>query len=73
MSFLELLSNKLPDCKIAICKELTKMNEKVVVGTSKEVFDKFRKNSKNLLGEFVLVVEQYNTDQKNHLLKWKMK
>ena len=64
LSFLEFLSNKLPDCKIAVCKELTKINEKVVVGSSKEVFDKFKKNSKNLLGEFVLVVEQYNTDQK---------
>ena len=56
-SFLEILSKKLPDKKIAVCKELTKINERVFEGKSIEVYNEFKKNLKNSLGEFVLVVE----------------
>ena len=56
MTFLEILSNKIPYRKIAVCKELTKINEKVFIGKSNEVFREFKQNSKNALGEFVLIV-----------------
>tara|TARA_Y100001970_G_scaffold21066_1_gene23943 strand:- start:9790 stop:10635 length:846 start_codon:yes stop_codon:yes gene_type:complete len=57
LSFLEILSNKLRERKIAVCKELTKINERIFIGSSDEVYKEFRKSSKNTLGEFVIVVE----------------
>ena len=65
--FLEMISSKIPDRKIAVCKELTKINERVFVGTSAEVYDKFKENTKNSLGEFVIVVEEENTNKKKPL------
>ena len=65
--FLELISIKLPDRKIAVCKELTKINEKVFVGSSAEVYNKFKDSSKNSLGEFVIVVEQENRNKQKSL------
>ena len=35
------------------------------MGTSVEVYDKFKENNKNSLGEFVIVVEEENTNKKN--------
>ena len=60
------MSTILPDRKIAVCKELTKINEKVFVGPSVEVYNKFKESSKNALGEFVIVVGE-NTNRKNSL------
>lgn len=57
LSVLEIFNKKIIDRRIAICKEITKLNEKVFIGLSNEVLKKFTKTSKNLLGEFVVVVE----------------
>ena len=65
--FLEMISKKLPVRKIAICKELTKINERVFVGESVEVYKKFKESSKNSLGEFVVVVEEENINKKKSL------
>ena len=62
--FLELFSKKLKNRKIAVCKELTKINERVFVGSSIEVYNEFRQSSKNSLGEFVVVVEEKISDRK---------
>ena len=67
LSFLEILSKELSDRKIAVCKELTKMNERVFIGSSLEVFKEFKQSSKNSLGEFVIVVEEQNIDTKKSL------
>ena len=67
LSFLDTMSIKLPDRKIAVCKELTKINEKVFLGTSSEVYNKFKQSSKNTLGEFVVVVEEEYTNRKKSL------
>ena len=67
LSFLEILSKELSDRKIAVCKELTKMNERVFIGSSLEVFKEFKQSSKNSLGEFVLVVEEQNIGKKKSL------
>ena len=61
--FLEILSKKMPNRKIAVCKELTKINEGVFVGPSTKVYNKFKENSKNTLGEFVVVVEKDSTNR----------
>jgi len=65
--FLDMISSILPERKIAVCKELTKINERVYVGSSFEVYNKFKENSKNSLGEFVIVVEEGVTKKKNSL------
>ena len=62
-----MLAITLPDRKIAVCKELTKINEKVFIGSSVEVHNKFKESSKNSLGEFVIVVEEEKTNREKSL------
>jgi 16S rRNA (cytidine1402-2'-O)-methyltransferase len=54
---LELLSEEIEHRIIAVCKEITKLNEKVFIGPPHEVLKKFTENTKNSLGEFVIVVD----------------
>ncbi|MDC0342824.1 16S rRNA (cytidine(1402)-2'-O)-methyltransferase [Alphaproteobacteria bacterium] len=65
--FLEMIGTTLPDRKIAVCKELTKINERVFAGPSVEVYNKFKERPKNSLGEFVIVVEEENSNKKDSL------
>ena len=62
-----MISKILPERTIAVCKELTKINEKVFVSPSVEVKNKFKESSKNSLGEFVIVVEKELTKKKNSI------
>ena len=64
LSFLKIFSSEVPDRKIAICKEITKINENVFVGNSKKVLKDFEKSSKNALGEFVVVVKGVSDSKK---------
>ena len=57
LSLLDVMMIKLPKRKMAICKEITKINEKVFVGFPAVVSEKFKNDKKNKLGEFVIVVE----------------
>ena len=43
--------------KIAVCKEITKLNEKVFIGSPKKILAEIEQEAKNKLGEFVIVVE----------------
>ena len=54
---LETLQKKLNERKISVCKELTKFNEKSFRGYAKEIIEEFKQNKKNILGEFVILVE----------------
>ncbi len=58
--FLEILAINLFNRNIAVCKEITKINEKVFVGMPQMVLKNFRKKTKNVLGEFVVVIEGNN-------------
>ncbi len=51
------LEKKLPDRKISIAKELTKINEKVFRGVAKNVGDQLSLKKESFKGEFVIVVE----------------
>ena len=62
---IEAISSEMPERKLAVCKELTKINEKVFVGPSKNVFEEFKKSRKNSLGEFVLVLEGKKIEKKS--------
>ena len=54
---LETLQKKLNERKISVCKELTKLNEKIFRGYAKEIVEEIKKNKKNTLGEFVILIE----------------
>jgi 16S rRNA (cytidine1402-2'-O)-methyltransferase len=50
---LRLLAEALPDRRVAVCRELTKVHEEVLTGTASEVLDRLEQQR----GEFVLVIE----------------
>tara|TARA_Y100001970_G_scaffold293594_1_gene441450 strand:- start:2879 stop:3700 length:822 start_codon:yes stop_codon:yes gene_type:complete len=52
----ELLNNKV-NRKISVCKEMTKMNEKIFRGEIDSVLKNISSKKNNLKGEFVLVIE----------------
>ena len=58
------LSEVLPDRKISVCKEITKLNEKVFYGFPKKVLNAILSNKKYSLGEFVVVVEGEKNNSK---------
>ena len=66
LSALEMLAEHVNDRKIAICKELTKLNERVFVGNASEVLIEFTQDKKNELGEFVIVVDGVYVDKEAH-------
>ena len=57
LSLLEELSKEMTVRKIAICKEISKINERVFVGKPQDVLTSFNKSKKNSMGEFVVVVD----------------
>ena len=62
--FLDCLENIMAERSIAICKELTKMNEFVFRGTSSNVKNKILEDKENIKGEFVAVIDRQTL--KNH-------
>jgi 16S rRNA (cytidine1402-2'-O)-methyltransferase len=55
--FLEILLKANIDRKIAVCKELTKKNERVFRGCIKEIIDEINKDKINFRGEFTLLIQ----------------
>ncbi len=62
--FLELIYINSKNIEVAICKELTKINEAVFRGNAKNMIDKIINDEINLKGEFTLVVGIDNTASK---------
>ena len=66
---LTVMSVLLPTRKVAVCKEMTKINEKKFYGFPQEVLNVILTDKKYCLGEFVVVVEGEknirNVDKKN--------
>jgi 16S rRNA (cytidine1402-2'-O)-methyltransferase len=56
MKTLESLNEKMPDRKIVVGRELTKIYEEVVRGEVKQVFEFFKNNEEKIRGEFVVGV-----------------
>ena len=65
---LETLQKKLNERKISVCKELTKLNEKIFRGYAEEIIEEIKQNKKNVLGEFVILVAGEG-EKSNHLEK----
>ena len=56
LKFLEILDDFQIDRNIAICKEITKKNERVFRGEVKKIIIELKKNKDNLRGEFVVII-----------------
>ena len=56
ISFLRLVHINSKNIEVAICKELTKINESVFRGNVKKMIDKITNNEINLKGEFTLII-----------------
>ena len=54
---LMVISSLFPTRKISVCKEMTKLNEKIFYGLPNEVLKMLLSNKKYSLGEFVVVIE----------------
>ena len=64
LSFLEILINNNISREIAVCKEITKINEFVFRGKTNKVMDDLNKNHKNFKGEFVLLIKGKEKNKK---------
>ena len=53
---LKTIEDLLGDRIISVCKEITKINERVFRGNAKNILLEINKNNKNKLGEFVILV-----------------
>jgi len=58
------MSQMLPDRKVSVCKEITKLNEKVIYGFPAKVLNVILSDKKYTLGEFVIVVEGKKNNSK---------
>lgn len=63
LSTLKLFSEKFPDRKIAVCRELTKIHQEINRGTCLEVYE-YYKNKENIKGEFVIILEKAEKEEK---------
>jgi len=64
---LGVLEKKLGNKKICLCKELTKINEKVFRDSAKNILKKINENKKYALGEFVIIIGGNNENNSNKL------
>tara|TARA_Y100000590_G_scaffold232958_1_gene262421 strand:+ start:1137 stop:1967 length:831 start_codon:yes stop_codon:yes gene_type:complete len=64
---LGVLEKKLGNKKICLCKELTKINERVFRDSAKNIVKKINENKKYALGEFVIIIGGNNENNSNKL------
>ena len=64
LDFLKALASNSLKNNIAICKELTKINENVYRGRADSLIDQILSNEISLKGEFTLVIQKNDTKEK---------
>jgi len=57
IQLLEMLTKILPNRNISVCKEITKLNEKIFYGLPENILSKICSNPKYSLGEFVIIID----------------
>jgi len=57
MQLLEMLTEILPNRNISVCKEITKLNEKVFYGLPENILSKICSSPKYSLGEFIIIID----------------
>ena len=65
MLCLNMLDKKLGNKNICVCKELTKINERVFRGSAKNIIEQINNNKKYSLGEFVIIIKGTNKDKES--------
>lgn len=63
---LQLIKENLPNCKIAVAKELTKIYEQIIVNDISSVSDFFANNPDKIKGEMVIIIEKNHKDFKDY-------
>ena len=66
LDFLNEINNQKLKRKISVCKEITKVNEKIFRGEVNLVIEEISKTKSNLKGEFVIVIEGDKKEVKNN-------
>ena len=66
LDFLNEINNQKIKRKISVCKEITKVNEKIFRGEVSLVIEEISKTKSNLKGEFVIVIEGDKKEVKNN-------
>ena len=72
LHLLEILTEIIPVRVISVCKEITKINERVFYGLPKKVFTEMSSSPKYSLGEFVVIIDgekNIKDIEKNHISK----
>ena len=64
---LELLEKELPNIKVSICKELTKLYEKNYYGNITRVLEKLKSDEKATVGEYTFIIEKESIDKKEEV------
>ena len=66
---LEFISKFFINRKIAICKELTKINEMVIRTTTNQILEKIKNENIKIKGEFIIIIEGKNDKNANIINK----
>jgi len=66
-AFLELIAQNSRNIEIAVCKELTKINELIFRDSVKNIINKIINNKINLKGEFTLIIGSNDNKQKKSI------
>ncbi len=64
VEFLEIISSIDSQIKVALCKELTKINETIARTTAENIIIDIKNNKINLKGEFILVISSTKNKEK---------
>ena len=67
IQLLEMLTETLPNRNIAVCKEITKLNEKKFYGLPENILAKICSSPKYSLGEFVVIIDAEKNIEKNYI------
>ena len=67
IQLLEILTKTIPNRNTSVCKEITKLNEKVFYGLPENIMAKICSNPKYSLGEFIIIIDAEKNIEKNYI------
>lgn len=67
LNSLKELKKEMPGCMVCVCSELTKVHESYIYGKIETVIDKISKESENIKGEYVIVINNEQQFKENNV------
>lgn len=67
LNSLKELKKEMPGCMVCVCSEMTKVHESYVYGKIETVIDKISKESENIKGEYVIVINNEQQFKENNV------